>query len=199
MFKNITLIGAFLLTTISSFSQKLDSARLQFAYEYTSIEEAIKEPEKVIKLSLRKSKLTILPKEIFLFKNIQELDLSKNRLTTIPDSIVTLKNLERLDLSKNNFIAFPKAICKLKHLKHLIIFENKIVEIPKEIEGMETLVFLDMWGNELSVFPKEMGKLKNLRYLDLRVINLYDSEKEELELLMPNVKILFSQGCNCGK
>lgn len=199
MFKNIKITIFILFVSISGFAQKLDSAKMQFVYEYTSLEEALKEPEKVIKLNLRKAKLDVFPKEILKLKNLQELDLSKNRLTTIPDSIIKLKNLEKLDLSRNSFTIFPKAVCKLSNLRHLVLFENKIVEIPKEIEGMKSLFILDMWGNELSVFPKELSKLNSLKYFDLRVINFDETQKDEIEALMPNTKILFSQGCNCGK
>ena len=202
MFKDFRIITIVFFVIISSkfvAAQELDSARLMLVDEYTSISEALKEPDKVYKLNLHKSKLTKFPKEIFLFKNLQELDLSNNAIASIPDSINKLKNLRKLSLSKNGLTTFPKALCNLKGLKWLILSKNKIPAIPKEIGNLTNLIILDMWSNDLGVFPDELAKLKKLRVLDLRVIALPDWQKEIITELLPNTNIKFSGGCNCMK
>ena len=45
----------------------LDSLKLDTVYSYTSLEEALKNPEKVIKLELRKQKLKSFPMEVSKF------------------------------------------------------------------------------------------------------------------------------------
>src|SRR4051812_46486990 len=65
----------------------LDSIRLDTLSGFTSLEEALKHPEEVIKLELRKKKLKAFPPEIFQFTNLQYLDLSKNNITEIPAGI----------------------------------------------------------------------------------------------------------------
>ena len=59
----------------------LDSLTLDTLTAYTSLEEALKNPELVIKLELRKKGLKVFPKEIIQFTNLQYLDLSKNKIT----------------------------------------------------------------------------------------------------------------------
>ncbi|WP_042717772.1 leucine-rich repeat domain-containing protein, partial [Leptospira borgpetersenii] len=45
--------------------------------------------------------LTVLPKELERFKNLQKLDLYSNQLTILPNEIGQLQNLEELDLGAN--------------------------------------------------------------------------------------------------
>ena len=61
-------------------AQLLDSLSLDTTHAYTSIAEAIKHPDQVRKLVLRRKHLETGPKEIFLMHNLQYLDLSKNKL-----------------------------------------------------------------------------------------------------------------------
>jgi Leucine-rich repeat (LRR) protein len=110
----------FVTFTPKSFSQStlLDSLTLDTLAPFTSIVEAMKSPEKVIKLELRKKKLKEFPKEIFQMKNLQYLDLSKNNITEVPAEIAELKDLQILILSKNSIETLPKEIGELKQLPH---------------------------------------------------------------------------------
>src|SRR4051812_5836167 len=91
-------------------AQLLDSLSLDTTTAFTSLEEALKQPENVIKLSLRRKKLKVFPPEIFKFPNLQYLDLSKNDIEELPSEIGNLKNLQTLIMSKNELTTVPAEI-----------------------------------------------------------------------------------------
>jgi Leucine-rich repeat (LRR) protein len=177
---------------------QLDSAALSKEPEFTSLDEALKDPAKVYKLNLRKLKLKKIPKEIFTFTNLQELNLSRNKIDLIPEEIGQLTKLQVLDLSRNKLKAVPSQIGKLIRLRKLLLYLNEIPMLPSEIGNLTLLQTLDMWGNEISEFPPEISKLKsNLRYLDLRVIDIPQPLQDKIVLQLPMTTIYFSKSCNC--
>ena len=117
-------------------AQLLDSLTLDTLTAYSSIQEAMKAPDKVIKLELRKKKLKEFPKEILNFKKLQYLDLSKNSIVEVPDWIDSLKDLQILIVSK-----------------------NELEFIPKEIGGLPNLIYLNLNQNEISMLPPQIGNL----------------------------------------
>jgi Leucine-rich repeat (LRR) protein len=178
-------------------AQLLDSLVLDTIYSFTSIEEALKQPEKVIKLELRKKKLKNFPTEIYQFNNLQYLDLSKNNLSEIPDSIEVLTQLQYLDVSKNKLQVFSAKIGKLENLFHLNLNNNEFSAIPVTIGNLKKLRSFDLWSNNLDVFPESLSKLKNLRVMDLRAILISDKEQSRIKSLLPRATIHFSPSCNC--
>ena len=68
----------------------LDSLTLDTLTPITTLEEALKHPEQVVKLVLRKKKLKTFPAEILQFTNLQYLDLSKNNIRELPADISKL-------------------------------------------------------------------------------------------------------------
>lgn len=190
----LLLLGGF-----SSSAQMLDSIALSQEPEYTGLTEALKNPEKVYKLNLRKNKLKEIPPEVFTLTNLQELNVSKNKLTTIPKDISKLTKLEVLDVSANEIDTLYPEIGLLLNIKKLILNQNVIAHLPSTIGSLTKMYFLDMWGNEIQEFPKEINKLANtLKVVDLRVINIHDEQQEEIIKLLPNTKIFFSLSCNCN-
>lgn len=181
----------------NSFGQLLDSMALENTEAYTSIEEAMKNPEKVIKLNLRKCKLKEFPKEILRFTNLQYLDISKNSIREIPDEIDTLVNLQFLTMSRNKIISLPPNIGKLKHLKYLNVNQNDLNRLPSQIGQLKELIQLDLWSNDMEEFPEELSKLKNLRTFDLRAILISDHEQKRLQELLPHTTIFMSPSCKC--
>jgi len=177
--------------------QLLDSVALFSAPIYDNLEEALKNPNSVYRLSLRGKKLKIFPPEILQFKNLQELDLSKNRFDSLPDAIGELKNLQVLDISSNKLEYFPDSIGKLKNLKKIAAGKNQILAIPRQIGELENLEILDLWSNQISIFPDELNKLKKLRWMDLRVIEISDDKQRHIQEMLPNVIIHFSPSCHC--
>ena len=51
---------------------------------YTSLADAMNEPESVVKLDLRRSKIREWPEELKSFPNLLSLDLSKNKIDSLP-------------------------------------------------------------------------------------------------------------------
>jgi len=175
----------------------LDSASLDTIKAFTNIEEALKQPEKVIKLVLKRDKLNAIPPEVFTFSNLQYLDLSKNNIADISAEIKQLKNLQYLSLEKNKLERLPSEIGELINLYYLNIGQNDLLALPPEIGKLEKLKYLDAWFNNLSIFPNELNNLKNLNVLDLRSIIISDKEKKRIQTLLPKTKIHFANGCGC--
>ncbi len=145
---------------------KLDAYQLRNKKWYYSIDEAMREPEKVYKLSLSKKKYKTLPPGLDRFSNLQVLNVSYNKLKTIPAEISRLKNLEVLILSK-----------------------NKINHLPEEIKNMESLSTIYLSRNRLVEVPAWIGGLSKLRYLDLSLNNLTNYEIELVQKKLPRCKI----------
>lgn len=177
--------------------QLLDSLTLDTLDAFTDLKEALKDPEKVIKLELRRKHYKEFPKEIFKLKNLQYLDISKNSIREIPAGIDSLKNLQILIVSKNELETLPKEIGGLKMLQYLNANQNDISSLPPEIGSLVNLKNMDLWSNNVDKFPNEIRNLKKLEVLDLRVILIPDAEQARLQELLPKTKIYFSPYCKC--
>jgi len=178
-------------------AQLLSLEELKDAYEYKSIEEAKKEPEKVIRLELKRQDLDSLPLDILEFKNLQYLSLRKNQLKNFPSELSVLKHLQVLDLSKNELPSIPEEISSFNNLKHLILNNNELTALPPEIGKLSKLQYLDLWANPMRDFPKELGQLRSLKEIDLRDMSFSDKEEKYLFSIMPGVKIQLSHSCDC--
>ncbi|MDF2438239.1 MAG: Leucine Rich Repeat (LRR)-containing protein [Bacteroidota bacterium] len=191
------LLLGFLPCRLSSQTELLDSLTLDTLTGFTNLEEAMKDPDKVIKLELRRKRLKEFPKEILQFKHLQYLDLSKNNIVEIPSSISELKDLQILILSKNEIESLPKEIGELKSLQYLNLNQNELSTLPPQIGSLSSLKNLDLWSNNIDKYPSEMKNLKSLLVLDVRVILIPDAEQERLQALLPKTKIYFSPYCKC--
>jgi Leucine-rich repeat (LRR) protein len=188
---------AFTFFAISSQAQLLDSVSLALCQEYTDLQEALKNPDNVIKLSLRKKKFKEFPKELYVFKNLQYLDISKNSIKELPDSLTRFPNLQYLICSKTGLERLPKNIGQLKNLRHLNVNQNEIEQLPYSIGDLENLEVADLWSNNLDYFPESMKKMTKLKLMDLRNILIPRSHQEIIQGMLPNTKIHFSPPCNC--
>lgn len=176
----------------------LDSLALSNAYTYTNLDSALKHPDNVYKLVLRKKKLKSFPKEIYQFKNLQYLDLSKNNISALPEDIDTLKLLQYLACSKCNISKIPKNIGNLKYLYYLNLNQNDIDSLPETIGNLERLQVLDLWDNNLSYFPETLSNLNQLKKMDVRSILLNEQQQNYIQSLLPETKIYFSPPCKCS-
>ncbi len=189
----------FISPKLSAQYQLLDSLTLDTLRSFKSIGEAIKNPESVIKLELRRKKIKKFPPEIFNFPNLQYLDISKNDIEEIPAEIGQLKNLQYLAISRNGLEELPPEIGSLSNLFYLEINNNNLSSLPSEIGKLEKLKTLDLWSNDIDKFPTEIKNLKKLELLDLRVIMIPDIEQARVKSLLPKTKIFFSPFCKCAQ
>ena len=193
----VVLLFSFTLQKTSAQNPLLDSLTLDTLAPYTSIDEALKHPEDVIKLDLRKKRLKKFPPEIFKFPNLQYLDLSKNDIKEIPVEIGQLKSLQYFAIFKNYVQELPPQIGGLTNLYYFDADNNDLTSLPPEIGKLEKLKVLDLWSNDIGKFPDEIKNLKNLISLDLRVIMIPDEEQARVQALLPHTKVYFSPFCKC--
>jgi len=178
----------FIFSQIISSQITIDSTKK----EYTSLEEALKNPEKVYNLNLSNQNVSI-PKEAWAkFINLETLSFKNDHLKVIPQEIGYLKNLKSLDLSGNDFISLPKSFKELSNLEELylndekfLVFEknNQILNLPKnlkilhlendnlnnlpkEVYELKKLESLFLNNNDFIEVPKDLDGLKNLKQLD---------------------------------
>ena len=166
---------------------------------YTSLTEALQEPEKVYRLKLTKlSNRDSLPEELFQLTELRELTVKGCRLCVLNQNIEKLTKLESLNLDKNKLLRLPESIGNLKNLKYLCISRNIIETLPNSISNLKYLTYIDAWDNPLYVLPESITSLqKTLQTIDLRQIPLTKSEYKAMQELLPDTEILFTDICEC--
>lgn len=178
-------------------AQLLDSVALAHADECTDLDSALKHPDKIIKLVLRKQKLKSFPEKIYLLKNLQYLDISKNSIKEIPEGIGQLTQLQYLSCSKTGLERIPKDIGNLKNLKYINLNQNELVLLPPQFGDLEKLEIADLWSNNLNELPATMENLRKLKVLDLRNILFTDEQQRYIQELLPNTQVFMSPSCKC--
>lgn len=189
--KTLIYIVVLFISSQIAFSQvKIDSTKIK--REYTSLEEALKNPDKVYNLNLSNQNVTI-PKEAWTkFIRLEILSFKNDHLKEIPQEIGELKNLKVLDLSGNDFTSLPKSFSKLNRLEELYLNDDKFLQfdkntktlnlpqslrilhlendnlynLPKEVYELKKLESLFLNDNKFIEVPKDMDGLKNLKQLD---------------------------------
>jgi leucine-rich repeat protein SHOC2 len=185
------------LAAIAS-AQILSQTALDSTKEFYSIESAMKDPDKVYRLQLTKKKYKVLPEEIRRFKNLNALDLGKNKLKELPEWLGELIYMQEFRAPQNKLGAMPAVVCQWPHLKRLDLHQNEITGLLPCMGELTEVVSLDLWSNDLEDFPDELKGMTGLRFMDLRVIQFDQGEMTHISELFPQVKIFFSQPCNCG-
>jgi len=195
-FKYFLIIYSF-FAFIESKAQLLDSVALAHEDEITNMDSALMNPDKVIKLVLRKKHLKKIPDNVRQFKNLQYLDVSKNSIKELPEWIGELSQLQFLACSKTGLEHIPREIGQLKNLKWINLNQNELVLLPPQFGDIEKLEVADLWSNNLSEFPSTMEKLKNLKVLDLRNILFSDEQQRYIQELLPKTTVYLSPSCKC--
>jgi Leucine-rich repeat (LRR) protein len=195
----VWIIGV-MLAGMSVVGQPLSDSELAKKKLYTSLEEALQEPDSVYRLKLKKRlKCDSLPSELFACKNLQELYLMGTKLSVLNQAIGELKNLTLLNLYHNKLVMLPETIGNLSRLRTLIISKNLISTLPKSIGKLQNLTLIDAWDNPLYTLPDEIIALqKTLKILDLRQIALRDYEYDKMVELLPKTNIIITSACNCN-
>lgn len=97
----------------------------------TSMEEAMKDPEKVISIKLNPygdNATDEVPETIGNFPSLKELLITDMELGFVPKGIGKLSTLRVLGLAGNNLETLPEEIFQLKNLEELILFSNAFPE-----------------------------------------------------------------------
>ncbi len=178
-------------------AQLLDSLQLAHADECTDLDSALKYPDKIIKLVLRKQKLKKFPEKIYLLKNLQYLDISKNNIKEIPEGIGALTQLQYFACSKTGLERIPADIGQLKNLKYINLNQNELVLLPPQFGDLESLEIADLWSNNLNELPPSLERLRKLKVMDLRNILFSDDQQRYFQELVPNAQVLMSPSCKC--
>lgn len=164
-------------------------AQNQSIPEYTSLEKALQEPEKVRVLNLNDQELESLPKEFAKLVNIEVLDLSFNNFKEIPPVVFSLPHLRELYFSgAYSYIdkfegrwdylleTLPEEIGKLSDLEVLALSHHRLSALPASFSKLKKLKKLDLWHNELT--PKAIEILPELPGLE--AINIGGNDLEFL-------------------
>ena len=159
---------------------------------YTNLNEALKQPKSVIRLSLIRNGLSSFPPKILKLSNLESLDLETNHLQSLPTEVTSLIKLEQLYLVENKLEALPANFGDLKKLKVLGLADNQFKSFPLEILSLENLETLDLGDNQLSSIPSGINSLKNLKILVLQNNSISKIPPEFAEL--KNLKELYLQG-----
>ncbi len=150
----------------------LDLDALENMNGFTSLEEALKNPDAVVKLDLQNNGMKALPPEIGRFRNLQYLNVSRNQLSELPREIGNLARLQVLNVSGNQIDVVPAELRRLQSLKQLNLSTNLLKKLPPEIGSLTKLEFLDASENRLTQVPAAIGLATNLRTVYLRTNSL---------------------------
>lgn len=162
--------------------------------EYISIEEALKQPEKVYRLNLSNQNFKMPSDSVWaLFQNLEYLNLKNDHLVNIPKGFGNLKKLKVLDLSGNDFKLLPESLSELENLEEIFLNDEKYMdlenslliiknlpklkilhlerdnlqEIPRNLIYLYNLEKLYLNDNSFKTVPTEVKELKHLNYIDL--------------------------------
>ena len=109
------------------------SDTLKIVPDFTTIEEALKNPLQVKRLNLSNQNLTFEPNFFQKFENLEYLSLKNDHLKELPKEIGNLKNLKILDISGNDFESIPTEFKNLLHLEELYLNDEVNLNLEKSI------------------------------------------------------------------
>ena len=156
--------------------------------EYTNLEDALKDPDKVFRLNLENQPNTAVLKQLSKFKNLEYLNLRHTEINELPKNINTLKNLKVLDLGDNNLSVLPKSFSDLKNLTELYLDHEKDLKLDEDFEilsRLQSLRILHLENNNITRLPKNLNKLNQIEQLYLN-----DNQLKEVPFEIKGLKNL---------
>ena len=160
-------------------------------HEYSNLDLAIKESDKVLSIDVASQKLSKIPKQLSNLKKIVSINLLGNEFNSFPAVLCKLTTLDEISLSSNNLTSVDKDIRHLKNLRILIMNNNQLVELPNEIGELTNLLYLEVGNNKLKSLPEEIKYLTNLQELHIERNALSENEKQRIKKLLPIFLIHF--------
>lgn len=113
------------------------------------------EESTITDIYLKENLIANIPKDIYLFENLESLYLSGNDITELPKEISRLRCLKCLDVSGNRLKRIPDEIGDARNLKFLIFDENELCEIPLRLSELRYLRYLSVCDNQLQWLPQK--------------------------------------------
>ncbi|XP_062412276.1 leucine-rich repeat-containing protein 40 isoform X1 [Sardina pilchardus] len=114
------------------------------------------------------NKLTSIPLEFCMLKQLNHVDLRNNFLTALPPELKDLAKLRSITLSFNRFKAFPDVLYKIPTLETILMSNNQVGAVdPIQLKVLEKLSTLDLQNNDIMQVPPELGNCTSLRALSL--------------------------------
>jgi Leucine-rich repeat (LRR) protein len=178
-------------------AQILDPPELDTARVYTRLDQALANPDAVLRLDLSRQKLQAFPMEIFQLSQLQELRLNKCRLSELPDEFFLLPDLQILQCQHNELDTIPSSIFQLSSLKVLDFADNLIESVPDEITQLSALETLALWDNPITYYAEGLSEMQQLKVLDVLNNAMSRETQERLKTSLPNCKIIMSPPCAC--
>lgn len=126
---------------------------------YKSIDNGLKEPLQVIRLSLHGQNLNSLTDKILEFKNLEVLSLGKNPKLDWNETFELLSKLDSLRwlfLEENQIEEIPENISKLTELRTIWLNDNEIQNLPIQFNKLKKLEEVRLENNQLSIIPEEL-------------------------------------------
>lgn len=162
--------------------------RSQERFEFKSMSEANKNPEKVLRLNLDHEKGSLESIDWKKFRNLEYLSLKDLHLKKIPEGITALPQLKVLDLSGNDFKVLPSGFTKLTKLEELFLNDEKNIDLSQNIDllsKMKNLRVLHIENDRLRKLPANFWKLNYLEsvYLNDNQLEEFDFPKEKMNNL----------------
>ncbi|MCZ8198230.1 MAG: leucine-rich repeat domain-containing protein [Flavobacterium sp.] len=168
--KKIFYILALLLALSNlSFGQNNEKEK-----EFTTLNDALKSPEKVFRLNLSNQDISISSEQWLRFINLEYLNLKNDHLKEIPIAITKIKSLKTIDLSGNDFTILPEEFSNLTNLEEIYLNDEKNMNLPKTLSilaKLPKLKSLHLENDNLSKLPSEILLFKNLENLYLNQNN----------------------------
>ncbi|XP_021824104.1 TMV resistance protein N-like isoform X2 [Prunus avium] len=127
------------------------------------------QPNKLVSLEMRDSKLVGLWDEGVDLPNLKYMDLSCSRNLATTPNFTGIPKLQVLNLEEcENLVQIHSSIAFLKWLTYLILDGCKSVKsLPREVE-MDSLIYLSLSGcSKLKKIPEFSGQMENLSQLNL--------------------------------
>lgn len=135
------------------------------------IKDSLEQKEEIRKLNISSHNLKTLPKDLFLFKNLEALDISNNQFEDLEGLMFDLSRMPKLKLlvmSHCGFQELPDNIKLLKNLEGLVLDQNKLKVVNENIGELTNLRYLSFRRNKLlKDLPKSIGSLKCLEQLTI--------------------------------
>ena len=147
---------------------------------------------KLIALTVRSTKLKLLPDTLVKITDLAMLHLGQNKLMSLPKDIGNLENLITLYVDNNQLTSLPESAGDLINLRSFAAQNNRLKSLPISVGSLEKLEYIQVWNNSLASLPDDIGSTKSMLLVDVRHNQL--SELPASVRKWTNIKYLYLSG-----